>query len=181
MIPYGIVFKDNLYALEQSCLIWQKKYGVLRASSLIKTTAIITVLIFLINGALYFLNKEEIGFLLYTSVLMSVIFAFLVYFTFKTTYVKQLAKGNMTLYQKQAVIFEDRVEFTSPYSRSVFYFSEILSCEEKAGILTIIPDKGMLPISIYSSCVGKGNYDEFTRILKEKIGTGRYIGKDGNV
>ncbi len=177
MTPYGIVYKDNIFALEQSCLVWQKKYGVLRASSLIKTTAIISVLIFLINGALFLLNMQEADLLFFTSVFMSILFAFLVYFSFKTTYVKQLAKGSMNLYQKQAVLFEDRIEFTSPYARSVFYYSEILCCEEKAGILTIIPDKGMLPISIYSSCVGKGNYDVFIRILKEKMN----IGKDGNV
>ncbi len=178
MTPYGIVYKDNLYALEQSCLVWQKKYGVLRASALIKPIAIETILVFLINGALFLFNKDDAGFLIYTSVVMAVCFAFLTYFTFKTTYVRQLAKVNMTLYQKQAVIFEDRIEFKSPYSRSVFYYDEILYCEEKAGVLTIIIDKSMLPISIYSSCVGKGNYDEFTRLLKEKMGAA-YIGKEG--
>lgn len=177
MTPYGIVYKDNIFALEHSCLVWQKKYGVLRASSLIKTVAVITLLIFLINGALYLFNMQEADFLIFTSVFMSVLFAFLVYFSFKTTYVKQLAKGSMSLYQKQAVLFEDRIEFTAPYARSVFYYSEILCYEEKAGILTIIPDKGMLPISIYSSCVGKGSYNEFIRIFKEKMS----IGKGGNV
>lgn len=178
MIPYGIVYKDNLYALEQSCLIWQKKIGVLRAAALIKPIAIETILVFLINGALFLFNKEDADFLIYTAVVMSVCFAFLTYFTFKTTYVIQLAKVNMALYQKQAVLFEDRIEFKSPYSRSVFYYDEFIYCEEKNGILTIIIDKSMLPISIYSSCVGKGSYDEFTKLLKEKMGTA-YVRKDG--
>ncbi len=178
MTPYGIVYKDNLYALEQSCLIWQKKMGLLRASSLIKPIAIEIILVFLINGALFLFDKDSVGFLAYTSVVMAVCFAFLTYFTFKTTYVRQLAKVNMALYQKQAVLYEDRIEFKSPYSRSVFYYDEILYCEEENGILTIIIDKSMLPISIYNSCVGKGSYEEFNRIFKEKMDS-LHKGKEG--
>ena len=170
MTPYGIVYKDNIYALEQSCLVWQKKVGLLRVSALIKPILLETILVFLINGALFLLNKDDAGFLIYTSVIMVLCFAFLTYFTFKTTYVRQLAKGNITLYQKQAVLFEDRIEFKSPYSRSVFYYDEILYCEEKDGIITIIIDKSMLPISIYSCCIGKGSYDSFSAILREKLG-----------
>ena len=178
MTPYGIVYKDNLYALEQSCLVWQKKVGLLRLSALIKPILLEIIFVFLINGALFLLNKDDAGFFLYTSVVMAVCFAFLTYFTFKTTYVRQLAKVNMVLYQKQAVLFENRIEFKSPYSRSVFYYDEILHWEEKAGILTIIIDKSMLPISIYGSCVGKGSYDEFTRLFSEKMGAA-HNGKEG--
>lgn len=176
MTPYGIVYKDNLYALEQSCLVWQKKFGMLRASALIKPVAIEILLVFLINGALFLLDKENGGFLIYTSVVMAVCFAFLTYFTFKTTYVRQLSKVNMAVYQKQAVLFEDRIEFKAPYSHSVFYYDEILYWQETAGVLTIIIDKGMIPVSIYSSGVGKGSYDDFTRLFKEKMS---HMGKEG--
>ena len=173
MTPYGIVYKDNLFALEQSCLVWQKKTGTLRLSALLKPVAIESVLIFLISGALILLNKEDAVFFIYTAVVMAVSFAVLTYFTFKTTYVRQLAKVNMALYQKQAVLFDDRIELKSPYSRSVFYYDEIIYWEEKAGILTIIIDKSMLPVSIYGSCVGKGSYDEFIRLFREKMSCGK--------
>lgn len=173
MTPYGIVYKDNLFALEQSCLVWQKKMGTLRLPALLKPIAIEAILIFIISGALILLNKEDAYFFIYTAAVMAVSFAVLTYFTFKTTYVKQLAKVNMALYQKQAVLFEDRIEFKSPYSRSVFYYDEILYWEEKAGILTIIIDKSMLPVSIYGSCVGKGSYNEFIRLFREKMSGGK--------
>ena len=176
MTPYGIVYKDNLFALEQSSLVWQKKVGVLRLTALIKPILTEIILIFLINGTLFLLNREDAGFLIYTSLVMAVCFTFLTYFTFKTTYVRQLAKVNMTLYQKQAVLFEDRIEFKAPYSHSVFYYDEILYWQEAAGVLTIIIDKGMIPVSIYSSGVGKGSYDDFTRLFKEKMS---HIGKEG--
>ncbi len=178
MTPYGIVYKDNLYALEQSCLIWQKKYGVLRAPALIKPIAIEILFVFLINGALFLINKDDAGFLIYTSVVMAVCFAFLTYFTFKTTYVRQLAKVNIDIYQKQVVLFEDRIELKSSYSHSVFYYDEIIHWKEEAGILTIIIDKSMIPISIYGSCVGKGNYEKFTCIFKEKMNSS-LSGKEG--
>ncbi len=176
MTPYGIVYKDNLYALEQSCLVWQKKYGILRAKSLIKPIAAEIIIVFLINSVLFLFNRDDADFLIYTSVIMAVCFAFLTYFTFKTTYVRQLAKVNLAVYHKQAVLFEDRIEFKAPYSRSVFYYDEILYWQENAGILTIIIDKSMIPISIYSSGVGKGSYEDFTRLFKEKMS---YMGKEG--
>lgn len=178
MTPYGIVYKDNLYALEQSCLIWQKKYGVLRASAIIKPIAIEILFVFLINGVLFLINKDDMGFLVYTSVVMAVCFAFLTYFTFKTTYVRQLAKANIDLYQKQAVLFEDRIEFKSSYSHAVFYYDEIICWKEEAGILTIIIDKSTIPISVYSSCVGKGNYEKFVSLFKDKVNSS-LSGKEG--
>lgn len=181
MTPYGIVYKDNPFAMEHSCAVWQKKYGVLKPSFLIKTISLIVLFVILINSLLVLFKIGEPDIMLYTSVMMSVCFSFIVYFTYKTNYVRQMAKANISVYQKQAVLFDFKIEFTSPYAKSEFYYDEILYCEEKAGILTIILDKGMIPVSIYSACVGKGDYEKFTAILKEKIGTRRYIGKDGNV
>ncbi len=181
MTPYGIVYKDNLYALEQSCLVWQKKFGVLRASSFIKIALINLVISFLINIIGSIIDDTDFNYFFVISILVIAFVLILIeYFTAKNIYVKQMAKGSMVLHQKQAVLFDNRIEFTLPYAKTVFYYDEILYCEEKTGIVTIILDKGMLPVSIYRACVGKGSYDEFTRILKDILGS-RYVRKDGNV
>lgn len=176
MTPYGIVYKDNLFALEQSCNIWQKKFGILKIGSIVKISAIFAAIIFAVCGVLSFVNKDEMLFYLYISVIMSAVFIFLTYFTNKLVYVKEIAKTRMNKEQKQAVLYEDKIVLTSPYIKSEFYYEDILYFEEKNGILTLIFDAGMVPTSIYSSCVGKGDYSEFCRIFKEKMSQ---IGKGG--
>lgn len=177
MTPYGIVYKDNSYALEHSCKIWQKKYGVMKPSSLFKAIAFLEVPIILITLVNLLFERNIVSFILYT-LIMSLYAAVLTYITANTVFVKHMARNNMTLYQKQAVIFDDRIEFTSPYAKSVYSYDEILYYEENADIITLVLDTGALPVSIYKACVGKGSYDEFSRLLREKLDS-YYAGKDG--
>lgn len=169
MTPYGIVYKDNLFALEHSCSVWQKKFGVLKIGSTLKISAIFALIIFSVCGILSLINNDDIFIYLYTSILMTAIFAFLTYYTNKLVYIKEIAKSRVKNEQKQAVIYDDKIVFTSPYAKSEFYYDEILYFEEKDGILTLIFDAGMIPVSIYSYGVGKGDYNEFCRLLKERI------------
>lgn len=168
MTPYGIVYKNNPFALEQSCNIWQEKFGILKPSKLLALSAVYIAIIFL---ALSLMVVFGCDFFVYisTALGLSGVFVFLIYFTAKNTYVKQIAKSKMSNEQKQAVLYDDKAVFVTPYTKYEFLYNEILYCHEKNGILTIILDSGMLPISIYSSCVGKGDFNEFCGILYTKL------------
>ncbi len=176
MTPYGIVYKDNLFALEQSCKIWQKKFGVLRTSVLLKIIALLEIPVIIVSPVLFVLNDNIVLGILSTLLIM--VLVAVGYFITSKSYIKQMARQNISPYQKQAVIFEDRIEFTTPYSKSVYTFDEVIYCEEYEGVITIIIDSGTIPVSIYKSGVGKGSYDEFSFMLRDKI-IGSETGKAG--
>ena len=58
MTPYGIVYRDNPYALQKSVEIWQKKFGVFKASTFLKLGGISAILLFAVNFVLALLSKE---------------------------------------------------------------------------------------------------------------------------
>ncbi len=176
MTPYGIVYKDNLFALEQSCKIWQKKFGVLRTSVLLRVIALIEIPVIIVLSVLFIINDNIASGILSTLFIMALVAA--CYFVTSKSYIKQIARENISPYQKQAVIFEDRIEFTTPYSKASYPFSEIVYCEEFEGVITVIFDSGTIPVSIYKSGVGKGSYDEFSFMLRDKI-IGSETGKAG--
>ncbi len=176
MEPYGIVYKDNLFALEQSCKIWQKKFGVLRPSALLKVIAMIEIPVIIASPVLFIIDDNTVFGIL--SALFIMVFVAAASFITSKSYIKQMARQNISPYQKQAVIFDDRIEFTTPYSKSAYTFDEIVYCEEFEGVITIVFDSGAIPVSIYKSGVGKGSYDEFSFMLRDKI-IGSETGKAG--
>lgn len=177
MTPYGIVYKDNLFALEHSCDIWQKRFGVLKSGSVIKVTAILSALALAFCAGMSLINSDEAVFYISTGIIMAVIFLFLYLFTNKNIYVKQIAKSRLNDEQKQAVLYDDKIILTTPYTKSEYYYDEVLYYENNNGILTLIFDAGAIPVSVYFSSVGKGDFKEFSRILDEKM---RQMGKAGS-
>lgn len=166
MTPYGIVYRDNPYALQKSVEIWQKKFGVLNISAFLKIGGICTAILFVINLLLGLFTEDGILFYLGLFVVMVIITFVIMYITINNTYVKQMALTNTQKEEKQIVLYENRLEFGTEYTRSTYYYSDIILCSEKSDIITIITDTSAMPLSIQKSCVSKGSYDEFSFILR---------------
>ena len=166
MTPYGIVYRDNPYALQKSVEIWQKKFGVLNISAFLKIGGICTVILFVINLLLGLFTEDGILLYLGLFVVMVIITFVVMYVTVNNTYVKQMALANTQKEEKHIVLYDDRLEFGTGYTRATYYYSDIVLCSEKSDIITIITDTAAMPLSIQKSCVSKGSYDEFSFILR---------------
>ena len=101
-------------------------------------------------------------------------------FLVNNTYIKQMALTNTQKEDKQIILYEDRLEFGTGYTRAIYYYSDIVLCSESSGVITIITDTAAMPLSIQKSCVSKGSYDEFSFILRKNMG-GKYQYMGGKV
>lgn len=173
MTPYGIVYKDNPYALQKSTEIWQKKFGVFNALTFLKFGGISAVFLLAINIILALLTKESILTYMSSFAVMVILTFALIYTVVNNTYVKQMALTNTQKEEKQIVLYQDRFEFGTGYTRAVYYYSDIVYCCEQSQIITIIVDTAALPLSVHKSSITKGSYDEFSFKLRSFIG-GKY-------
>ena len=171
MTPYGIVYRDNPYALQKSVEIWQKKFGVYNTSTFLKIGGISAIFLFAVNFILSFLNKGNLMGYASTFVVMTVLTFVLIYMVVNNTYVKQMALTNTQKEDKQIILYEDRIEFGTGYTRATYYYTDIAFCCEHADIITIITDTAALPFSVQKSSISKGSYDEFSFILRKCIGS----------
>ena len=147
MTPYGIVYRDNPYALQKSVEIWQKKFGVFNISAFLKIGGISAVILLAVNLLLGYLSDEGIVSYMLTFILMIIFVFMLIYMTINNTYVKQMALINTQKEDKQIVLYEDRLEYGTGYTRATYYYSDIVLCSEKADIITIITDTAAIPLS----------------------------------
>ena len=171
MTPYGIVYRDNPYALQKSVEIWQKKFGILNISAFFKIGGICTLILFVINLLLGLFTEDDILLYLGSFVVMVIITFVVMYITINNTYVKQMALTNTQKDDKQIILYDDRMEFGTGYTRAVYYYSDIVYCCESDDIITIITDTAAIPFSVQKSCVSKGDYKEFSEILRKSAGT----------
>ncbi len=166
MTPYGIVYNENIHAFEQSVRLWQKKFGVLKIRTFVKISAVLWALAIVVTVAL-FVAKIDILYAVFYWI-MTLCMNIFSYFTAKNGYVKQICKGNYQPYEKQIVLFEDRLEITTGYGKGTYYYDEIVLVHEKNGVITIIIDEGAAPYCVYAHGIKKGDYRTFSSILKEK-------------
>ena len=180
MTPYGIVYRDNPYALQKSVEIWQKKFGVFNLPVFLKIGGISAIVLLAVNLLLGFFSED--GALTYMSsfVIMLILTFVLIYMVVNNTYVKQMALANTQKEDKQIILYDDRLEFGTGYTRATYYYSDIVLCREEADIITIITDTAAMPFSIQKSSVSKGSYDEFSFILRRVLG-GKYQYMGGKV
>ena len=187
MTPYGIVYRDNPYALQKSVEIWQKKFGVFNIKTFVKIGVPSAIIIPVISLLLELFSKESnyerkelsvlIIFLFF--IVMVALSIFMVYRVVSITYVKQMTLSNVQKDDKQIVLYEDRLEYGTAYSRSTYYYNDIILCQEEDHIITIIIDTAAMPLSIQTGSISKGSYDEFSFILRNCIG-GKYQYVGGN-
>ena len=188
MTPYGIVYRDNPYALQKSVEIWQKKFGVYNLPTFLKIGVPSALIIIVIGTLLSLFETKDTAtdtrfyFLGYIAlfVIMVALSVFVVYRLANSTYVKQMALTNTQKEDKQIIIYEDRIEYGTAYTRSTYYYSDIVLCREQDNIITIIVDTAAMPLSIQTSSVLKGSYDEFSFILRKYMGSKyEYMGGKG--
>lgn len=181
MTPYGIVYKENPFALRKSLKFWQKKYGILKFSSLLRVNLFFLVYIAVISLILWFVFKNKEGFdssiSIFSTVLLVLLTVVFSVFMAKNLFVNQPA-NNIMKRKKQAVLYENEISFGTENGRSVFTYSDILICIEEFDILTIMVDEGSVPVSIAKNDVEKGDFAVFSAILKEKLSS-RYVVKGG--
>ena len=170
MTPYGIVYRDNPYALQKSVEIWQKKFGVFNIPTFLKIGGVSAVVLLAVNLILGLFAENGIMTYMGSFVIMAVLSFVLIYMIVNNTYVKQMALANTQKDDKQIILYEDRLEYGTGYTRASYYYCDIVCCYESAEIITIITDTAALPFSVQKSNVIKGSYDEFSFILRKYMG-----------
>ena len=173
MTPYGIVYRDNPYALQKSVEIWQKKFGVFNLPVFLKIGGLSAIVLFAVNLLLGYFSEDGILTYMSSFAVMLILTFVLIYMVINNTYVKQMSLANTQKEDKQIVLYDDRLEFGTGYTRATYYYSDIILCREEADIITIITDTAAMPFSIQKSSVSKGSYDEFSFILRKYMG-GKY-------
>ena len=177
MTPYGIVYRDNPYALQKSVEIWQKKFGVLNVLTFIKIGGMSAVVLLAVNLVLGLFAESGILTYLSSFVVMLVLTIFFIYTVIKNTYIKQMALANTQKEDKQIVIYDDRLEYGTGYTKAVYYYSDMVYCCECNEVITIITDTAAMPFSVQKSSVLKGDYQEFSSLLRKYAGNKyEYVG-----
>ncbi len=166
MLPYGIVFTENMFSFSESVKVYQKGYGILRPVSLVKIFSVLWIVMAAVGTAIYFYEKD-IAYLIYFLVL-TVIVNIVMYFNTKKFFIKRICSANFSPSEKQIVLYDEYFEITTGYSKSVYYYDEIYEINISDSLITIILDPVILPLSISSSEIKKGEYSVFLNFLKEK-------------
>lgn len=168
MTPYGIVYNENPYAFEKSMALFQKKFGVLRPAVMVKISMMFWLAAIIVIFVLYFTKQDALYALVFAAItLFANIITIIV---FRKNYTKNFSRVNFRGSEAQAVLFENRIEFTTPTSKGEYYYDEFIFVHEKDGIITFVIDPGATPVSICSHDVKKGDFKSFSSILKEKLG-----------
>ncbi len=173
MIPYGIVIRENRLALQQSYVIWQRKFGFLKADKFLKISLPIILLIMILSLVFLFAFEKQIDIisLLYTLVLVLGFSVSYFYLSAMRT-VKEYGE-NIKERRVQLVLKDEVLEITTEFSKEVIPYEEIDLCFEKDFLVTVIYDKNNFPVSVSKTNFEKGDYDVFVSLLRSKL-PGKY-------
>ncbi len=177
MTPYGIVYKDTVASLNEGAKIWRKYLNVISKKYFILSYFLISISIMAVNSIiLYFRADKEIYIPL--TVIITIMEIISLYFLF-TSVSKRNVKNiflttNSSKNFKQALLREKDIEFSTPYSKSNYFYEEIDRVVEGIFSLNIYVEEGNLPVCISKNAVEKGEIDKFILLLKEKMNN-RYI------
>ena len=169
MTPYAIIIKQNRAVLQQSLMLWQRRYGILSGKKFLFSSIPLISVFSVIYAAVTVIFESGFSLIsLFSGIVMNMlILAFLMYLTALKT-VKDYA---LTAREEnvQLLINEDTLEITTAFSKEVVPFGEIELCFEKNFLLTVITDKNAFPLGISKMHFVKGDYDTFTSLLKSKV------------
>ncbi len=179
MMPYGIIVKENRLTLQQSYVIWQKKFGMLRPGKFLKISFPVLLITVVLSMALQFVLQKQIDIVTLLTMLavVSVFTALYLYVSAMRT-VRQYAEG-VKEKRVQLLLKENELEIMTEFSKEVIPYEEIDLCFEKDFLVTLIYDKNNFPLSLSKVNFEKGNYDVFVSLLKSRI-PGRYEKKGEN-
>ena len=179
MMPYGIIVKENRLTLQQSYVIWQKKFGMLRPGKFLKISFPVLLITVILSMALQFVLQKQIDIVTLLTMLavVSVFTALYLYVSAMRT-VRQYAES-VKEKRVQLLLKENELEIMTEFSKEVIPYEEIDLCFEKDFLVTLIYDKNNFPLSLSKVNFEKGNYDVFVSLLKSRI-PGRYEKKGEN-
>lgn len=176
MTPYGIVYKDTVPALNEGAEIWRKKTGIISRKYFIIAVLLASLSIVAVNLIIFYFREEKELYstaTLFLTVTEIISVIFLLRSALRKN-IKNIFSTSSSKGLKQAVLREYDVEFSTPYSKSNYFYEEIEGVIEGVNSLCIIVEKGNLPICISKSGIAKGEAEKFSSVLKEKI-QGRYF------
>ncbi|MBQ3137407.1 MAG: hypothetical protein IJB74_08010 [Clostridia bacterium] len=177
MTPYGIVYKDTVASLNEGAEIWRKNLNKISKKYFILSYLLISASVVAVNFAILCFRTEK-DIYIPTTVLITLMEIISLYFLLISVS-KRNAKNiflstNSNKSFKQAVIRENDMEFSTPYSKSNYFYEEIDKVVEGIFSLNIYVEEGNLPVCISKNSVEKGDIDMFISLLREKI-QDRYI------
>lgn len=176
MIPYGIIIKQSKASLQQSYVLWQKKYGLLSAKKFFAAAIPLLSLFAAAYCAVTVIFEKEFSVIsLFSGIVMNMLLVAFLMYSSAVRIVKDYA---ITAKEErlQLVLNEDFIEITTEFTKEVVPYSEIDLCFEKNFLLTVITDKNTFPLSISKTHILTGDYDTFTSLLKSKVAY-RYVKK----
>lgn len=176
MTPYGIVYKDKIPALNEGAEIWSKRSGFINKKYFVFSLILAYISIIAVN-LIIFTFREDKDLYATATLIITVMEIISVSFLLKSSLkrnVKNVFGTTSSDSLKQAVLRESDIEFSTPYSKSNYFYEEIEMVVEGVNSLCIIVEKGNLPVCISKSGVIKGESEKFILILKEKM-KDRYI------
>ena len=174
MTPYGIIYRENPYSYEQSVGIWQRKFGVMKLSLLIKIALAINAAVGVLYFAAGYILKDYTYFYIFPIHFIANFVS--VYMIMKATNIKNVASQCIQKTDVQLVFYGEKIVFTTPYSKSEYYYDELVYCQEKNNCITIVVDEGVAPISLQREFIKTGDYFRVKQILSEKLGSS-FIGE----
>ncbi len=176
MTPYGIVYKDKIPALNEGAEIWSRRSGFINKKYVIFSMILTYISIIAVN-LIIFTFREDKDFYTVATLFLTLMEIISVSFLLKSNLkrnVKNVFGTTSSDNLKQVVLRENDIEFSTPYSKSNYFYEEIEKVIEGVNSLSIIVEEGNLPVCISKSGVIKGEAEKFILILKEKM-QDRYI------
>ena len=176
MTPYGIVYKDTVPAINEGAEIWRKNSGFISKKKFILSYIAASLSVAAVNFLILLFRGDTEAFLpvSLTVTVMEIISVFFLLRSALRRYVKNVFGAVSSKGLRQAVLRENDVEFSTPYSKSNYFYEEIEKVIEGVNSLCIIVEEGNLPVCISKSGVIKGEAEKFILLLREKM-KDRYI------
>ena len=176
MKSYGIVYKDTLPALNEGAEIWRRKSGFINKRYFIISMVLVSLSAVAVNSIIFYFRTDKEYYLpatFFLTVMEIISFYFLLRSNLRKNVKNVFGKVSSKSF-KQALLRENDIEFSTPYSKSNYFYEEIDMVIEGVNSINIIVEKGNLPVCISKSGVIKGEAEKFIFLLKEKIQE-RYI------
>ena len=171
MTPYGIVYKDTVPAFNEGAQIWSERSGFINKKYFITAMLLSSLSVIAVNCIILYFRTDKESYLPATFFL-TVMEIISVYFLLKSALrknVKNVFDKASSKSFKQALLRENDIEFSTPYSKSNYFYEEIEMIIEGVNSVNIIIEKGNLPVCISRSGIIKGEAEKFILILKEKM------------
>ena len=183
MIPYGIVYSDNIISLGESRKQWFKKEKIISKAEFFKGYILIFIILAIMNALVFAFSKNvttsDAIFTFAVEAVFGLILLFISMKKIKENDYTQICFNDKE--KKQIVLREESAVFTAPYRQSEYFYDEIESVVETENTITFFFDsKYSFPVYVSKNNIEKGDIRIFSDILYHKMGN-RYVVAGGAV